>query len=217
MAKVIGPLHSTEARGVIGGLIYNTWRGIRTVKRMTSPCQPRTARSLKIRALTIRLVRYWQTLETAERASWNDYAAAHPVLDWTGIAKRLTGCNWFVGLNLRRLELYPDPVDTPPIVAAPLPANNFQLVGSAVTLTATWTPTAGNMLVAQIFLLGPHSAGKQGKIEQAKLLSYTTGEEGTKVVTPLLPGTYTMFVRIMSEDDGQVSTWVSASAVVTAA
>lgn len=217
MAKVIGPLHSAEARGRMAGLIFNTWRGISTVKAFCSPAQPRSQRQLKIRAFAIRLVRHWQTLSDANRASWNQYAADHPSSDWTGNPKRLTGLNWFVGLNARHLELYPTPVDTPPIVAAPDPPANFALVGAAEQLTLTWTPTAGANIVAQIFLLGPHSAGISGKIERAKLYSYTSGEEGTKVITDLLAGTYTMFIRMLSEDDGQVSTWVSAFDVVTAA
>jgi len=216
VAKVIGPLHSAEARGRIAGLIFNTWRGISYVKAFCSPAQPRSQRQLKIRSLAIRLARYWQTLSDANRTAWNDYAATHPSTDWTGNPKRLTGANLFLGLNIRRLELYPSPVETPPIVAPPDPPGNFQLAGGITEITATWTPTAGANFVAQIFLLGPHSAGILAKIERAKLLCYTTGEEGTKVVSDLLPGTYTMWARIMSEDDGQVSTWLSASAVVTA-
>ena len=214
MAKVIGPLNSTEARGVIGGLVYNTWRGIRTVKRMTSPAQPRTQRALKIRALSIRLVRYWQTLSDIVQAQWTAYATNHPMIDWTGVPKRLTGCNWFLGLNARLLDAGFSLVETPPTVAAPDPLAAFAAAGGVAQCILTWTPTEGTNLLANIWFQGPHSAGRSGKLERAHLAEYANGESGTLTLTNLLPGTYTFWARVVSEDNGQVSTWVTDTAAV---
>lgn len=217
MAKVIGPLHSTEARGVFGAGIFNTWRGIRTVKRMTSPAQPRTKRALQIRAYTIQLVRHWQTLAASVHAEWNHYADEHPLLDWTGVAKRITGCNWFVGLNLRLLDLGMVLEPEPPLVAPPLPLAAYDVLGGTRLISASWTPTAGTNLSVQVMMYGPHSPGKQGKIERATLAGYVEGETPPFSVTGVLPGFYTVWSRVVSEDDGQVSTWVVDSATATAA
>lgn len=59
MAKVTLPLMSAEARGKVGGLIYNTWRGNSTVKIKKAPAQPRTARQLLIRAFATTCSRAW--------------------------------------------------------------------------------------------------------------------------------------------------------------
>jgi hypothetical protein len=215
MAKVIGPLNSTEARGVIGGLIYNTWRGIRTVKRMTSPAQPRTQRALKIRALSIRLVRHWQTLSDLVQSQWTTYATNHPLIDWTGVPKRATGCNWFLGLNARLLDAGFTLVETPPTLPAPDPLAAFAAADGDGQSILTWTPTAGKNLLANIWFQGPHSAGRTGKLERAHLAEYVPGESGTLTLDNLLPGKYTFWGRVVSEDDGQASTWVSDTATVS--
>lgn len=217
MVKVIGPLHSTEARGVIGGLVANTWRGIRYFKRMTSPAQPRTSRSLALRSITVHLVRYWQTLSSTVQGQWNDYSAEHPVIDWTGVAIRLTGCNWFVGLSARLMDWDTAFPDTPPVVAAPEPLFAFDAADGTEQTIVTWTPVVDLAMGAEIWLYGPHSAGKLGKIERAKLYTRLSANLGTLTIDNLLPGTYTVFGRVISSVDGQVSTWSSDSALVSAA
>jgi len=215
MAKVIGPLHSTEARGVIGGLIYNTWRGIRNIKRMTSPAQPRTQRSLQIRAWTIRLVRAWQSLSAGNQGLWNDYAAAHPLIDWTGIAKRITGANWYVALGLRLLDMGKSLVSTPPLTVAPDPPEAFAAANGAGSSVLTWTATAGTDKTLDYWVYGPHSPGLRAKIQRAKHYKYCAGESGTDTFTPGTTGLFTFFARMLDEDNGLSSTWVSDTATIS--
>jgi hypothetical protein len=215
MAKVLNPLHSSEARGRVQGLQFNTWRGTRFVKTNTSPCQPRSARQLTIRSRTAYLTRYWQSLTALNRGYWNAYAVSHPAIDWTGSPKRLTGLNWFVRCNSRLLDIGESIIEAPPEAAAPEAPTTFAATGAAGGITINWDAMAGTDLQIDIWLCGPHSAGVQGKIERATHVAYDVGETPPQNITDLFPGTYTAFGRTIDETTGLTSPWVSASDAVT--
>jgi len=212
MPKVKNPLFSQEARGGIGGLVYNTWRGINYVKTNTSPTGQGTAKRLIAQAIMSFASKLWQGLENAQRAAWSQYAIDHPVPDWTGTPKRLTGMNWFVMLNsqLKRFDL--TPIEDPPVDPDPSPLTGFALSKDGANITVTWDspPPEGGM--CDIFLVGPHSAGVTGKIQMAKYkTAFGTGPPPPQVlVTDAAVGRYTAFARNFNQTTGQVSTWVSA-------
>lgn len=217
MAKVMNPLMSSEARGKVGGTVYNTWRGIRYAKQNTSPAQPRSQRQLLIRGYMTRLTRLWGVLDAAERISWNDYSTAHPDIDWTGTSRRITGMNWFSRCGVRLLDMAQAVVHTAPIVAAPDPIVGLNFATGILQTVATWTPCAENFIMADFWCIGPHSAGVLAKIEAAKHKAYDDGNSGSYTVTGLSPGTYTFWVRMLSTVDGLASTWISDTVVITAA
>ena len=217
MAKVLDPLHSTEARGKFGGMIFNTSRGTRYVKMMTSPAQPRSKKVLDARAMNTRFVRAWAALSAANQTLWNDYAAAHLVLDWTGKPQRLTGCNWFVMCSVRAMRAANTILTTPPIVAAPDSPLAFVAADGILQSVITWTAMAGTNLQCDIWKYGPHSLGAQAKIERARFTTNQDGESGTATITGLITGRYTLFGRTVDEDNGLVSPWVSDTADITAA
>lgn len=212
MAKVIGPLHSSEARGRMGGLVYNTWRGVATVKAKHAPCQPKSTLQLAVRAIAITLCRLWAACPY--QADWNAYAYAHPTTDQMGNSVRATGANWYLALNTRLGLAATPPVQTPPVVAAPAAPAGFGLVGAAGGMTASWTPLAATEL-CELWKDGPRSAGRIASLPRARFHDRPEGTLGTYVFIGLQPGTYTIYARTMSQDDGQVSTYVSATAVVT--
>jgi len=215
MAKVIGPLHSTEARGKIGGLIYNTWRGIRYVKRFTSPSQPRTALQLSIRSISITLVRAWQGLSPAAQADWNDYATSHTSVDWTKTARRLTGCNWYVGLNARLVKMGFVKSGVPPTAVAPPSMVSFSATGQAAGIRCIWESPGGTGTQAIFYVQGPHSLGRQGKIEQARYALNTNAETADIPIPVTQIGHYTVWAFMMSESNGLISTSVVDTAEVT--
>ena len=215
MAKLIGPLHSAEARGRVGGLVYNTWRGLSYAKAQCAPSQPRTKLVLQIRAWTTYLVRAWQGLSDAQRATWQEYATSHTETDGMGAPKRLTGLNWWVRNNLRSLHMGLSGFVSVPQVAAPAAPAAFNAANGVGESIVTWTATEGTKMNVGISVVGPHSAGKQGKLTRAKHNSYTAGEAGTVTITLTIPGTYTIFGRVINEDNGLASTWVSDTAVIT--
>jgi len=215
MARVLNPLNATEARGRVGGLVYNTWRGARYVKPNTSPAQPRTPRQLQIRAWTTYLVRYWALISADNRGFWNDYATSHPDIDWTKSPKRLTGLNWFVRCNLRLLDLALSIIEAPPAVAAPDAPSDFVATGAAGSIGTTWTAMAGTNLQADLWVAGPFSVGVAAKIERAKHAGYSDGESPPINLSPLQPGRYTCWLRTIDEDTGLASPWVSDTADVS--
>jgi hypothetical protein len=215
MAKLLGPLHSSEARGRLGGLIFNTWRGIATVKSFTSPAQPRTERQLSIRAMHTRLIRGWGILTVSVTDAWNQYAALNPVIDWTGNPKRLTGLNWYTRLNIILLDLAKTILTLPPAGPAPDAVLGLIATGSAGSISCAFTPSTGTAITTDLWAHGPHSAGVQGKLERAKHRLYAPGETSPGVISGLAPGTYTIYARHLSETDGLSSPWVSDIATVS--
>ena len=128
MAKCLGPLHSSEARGKVGGLVINSWRGFSTVKAKHAPAQPRSAAQLAARAILVQASRQWQT--SADQASWNAYATTHTMTDWTNSPKRLTGANWFTMLFVRLTRRAQPPLTAAPTTLAPDPATSVSLTGN---------------------------------------------------------------------------------------
>lgn len=215
MAKVLGPLNSTEARGAIGALIYNTWRGIATVKKFVSPSQPRTERQLLIRSLCTTYVRNWANLTDSQRAAWNTYAADHPYIDWTGQAKRITGANYYTGLSVRLDDAGFTPPDDPPTTTAPDAVADFVVTGGNDQLSCAWSAFAGTDVTVDLWLYGPHSPGISPKLTKARHNVYQAGQTQPKVISGLSPGLYTVFARSINEANGLASTWVRDSATVT--
>jgi hypothetical protein len=215
MAKLMAPLMSTEARGRVSGLVYNTWRGISYAKAASSPAQPQTQRQLQIRAWSTQLVRGWAALSTVEKTGWNDYANAHPAIDWTGNAKRLTGLNWFTRCNVRLLDLGETPSDTAPTVSAPDPVADVVITPGAGQISVAFTAMAGTNLQIDCWDSGLRSAGTVPSLIHAKHLKYGPGETSPLVCSGLVPGLHTFWFRAVSEDTGLASTFVSADATVT--
>lgn len=214
-AKVLDPLRSSEARGKVGGLIYNTTRGTKYVKSKTAPAQPRTARQLYIRAVTQNFTRQWASLTQAQRDSWNDYAALNTEIDWTGQPQRKTGHNWYVRCQARLMDAGQANTTDAPSVSAPDGLFNFAAADGVAQSICTWSATAGTDYQVEIYRQGPISAGVVPKREKAAFAGRVTGESGTITITGLTPGTHAFWARVLDETTGLISTYVLDSAVVT--
>lgn len=215
MAKLLDPLRSSEARGKVGGVIYNTTRGIKYAKVFTSPAQPRTARQLIIRAYMLTCTRAWASLTGAQRQSWNEWAALHPIIDWTGNPVSASGFNWYCALSVRLLDQAKTVVATPPSVNGPNTPVMLILTGGVGTLSWTFTPATGTGITIDMWTQGPMSAGRLGKLQHARHRIYAPGETSPVALASLTPGFYTAWTRFLSETDGQASSWEMASATVT--
>jgi hypothetical protein len=215
MAKVTSPLFSSEARGRVGGVVYNTWRGLATAKCKIAPAQPRTARQLAVRAYLTTLSKAWKSQSDANRALWNLYAVDHPRTDWSGSSVRSTGLNWFLALNSRRLDQGLALVATPPIVDGPANVAAPVLTGGVGTLSLAFTAYGGTATQIEAYLYGPRSAGVIPRFTKAKFKSRGPGETTPFVITALGAGLYTVWYRAVSETDGQASAFIELSATVT--
>ena len=215
MAKVTNPLMSSEARGRVGGIVYNTWRGARTVKVKTAPAQPRTPRQLLMRAYCTTIARRWAVLTSLQRDGWVAYAAAHPSTDWTNSAKRLTGINWFVKLSTRLLDMAKTVVDTAPITNAPANVAALVCTGGSGQISCAFTVYAGTSTTIDLWTHGPRSAGVTSTLVKARHKLYGPGETTPQVITGLPAGLYTVYARALDEVTGLASQWVNATDTVT--
>jgi hypothetical protein len=207
MAKVVGPLHASEARGKSGGLVYNSWRGFATVKAKHAPAQPQTAKQLAARAICVTAARAWQLL--ANQAAWNYYASIHTLVDWTNSPKRLSGANWYVMLSTRLARRAIAPVITPPVSAAPDPVTALTAAGDLTNVEIDWDPTPGPTINVEIWIDGPRSPGRLGSLNKARWNMDGVGTVGAANTGPLFQGQYTFYVRAISLEDGQVSPFIS--------
>lgn len=215
MAKVTAPLHSAEARGRVGGLVYNTWRGLATVKAKSAPAQPRSQKQLAIRSIAITLARRWQTILQSVRDAWNAYAATHTSVDWTGNPVRLTGLNWYLAINTRQLHASNAQAANPPSIPAPPAVVNFNAANGAGTSVLTWTTPADDDYNVTIYLQGPHSPGAIGSIPKAKFRVNANANAATVTLLDLAPGFYSIWARMYDTVTGLVSGWVLDSFTIT--
>lgn len=211
MPKVKNPLFSQEARGGIGGLVYNTWRGISYVKTNTSPTGQGTQKRLAAQARLTTVSKVWQTIGDVSRAAWAQYAIDHPVTSWTGAPLRLTGMNYFVMLNAQLDLMGGTPITTPPAIPIPDATTGLTLLKTGTDLMVDWTlpTTTGKRIIC--FLTGPHSKGVTAKVEQAQLKTVAIADAvGAVVLFADAPiGRYTCFAKVGDFTNGLTSTWTS--------
>jgi len=139
MAKVVGPLHSTEARGSVDTLTYSTWRGIRTVRTRAGNSDPASGTRLEALLLGKAASFNWATIGDARRQAWERYSSDHPEPDWTGTNRRISGHAWYVRLHTRAsLWGYP-PIDDPPDIPVGCRLDSFRVATFPGVIVLTWT------------------------------------------------------------------------------
>jgi hypothetical protein len=214
MAKVIAPLMSSEARGRLGGLVYNTWRGMSYAKAACAPSQPKSKKQLNIRAFGVRLARAWQGLTAAQRLGWQNYASLHLETDGMGTPKRMTGLNWFIRCNSRLLQQGLAISLTAPTVAAPASPLSFTSADGAGQSVLTFTSQpAGSQIWIQDD--GPHSPGRKSLLTKAMFATTAPMTSGSYTLTGLGAGQHDLFARVVLASNGLASPWVTDDALIT--
>jgi hypothetical protein len=122
VAKVKLPLSSAEARGKVGDVQYNTWRGLHVVKSIGTPLTQHSPAQDAARAVTAALAAAWTSLTSAQRALWQLSAGLYRQPDWTGNDRPLHGQACFIKANWLRLSLLStwNPI--------PMPRNEFRVM-----------------------------------------------------------------------------------------
>lgn len=215
MAKLMQPLGSVEARGKVGGIIYNTWRGINYAKAFTAPVQPGSARQLELRGLLTTYTRAWATsLSAAQRADWIDYADTHLEVDWTGEPLRLTGQNWFVRTNVRLADASLPTISDPPSAPGPGAILDATIAGTAGTFDIAWTTPSADLYEVECFAEGPISAGRQPSFPRAKFIARATDSD-LLLVPAVAAGHYNVWLRLLTKATGLISPYMLGTAAVT--
>jgi len=198
MAVVTQPLGSAEARGSVGGLTFSAWRGKSVVRTRAGPSGPPTAKQLAAQDALATASANWRTLDQATRDIFHNYARQHVRPYWTGEDLRIPGFHWYVKLqcNLYRWEDISNLPDPWPVPAFDMPDANFEQVTNA--LNFSWTPedpapqeNAG----WEIWIAGPHSAGRFATIHDALFLDFFEyPDDAAQIIAPP-DGWYTAFFR----------------------
>jgi len=201
MAKLTGPLNSVEARGKLGGLVYNTWRGISYVRTKVTPETKPPGLREEMMAYTIAAARRWATLTDSERATWYDFSLAHVSPDWTGNDLRLTGYHWYVRINVRtrwHIGLWQDtPPDHVSICGPIYPWSRYD----EPLIEVFWTAPESlpdYYYIVELWITGPLSAGRSATIKDAKFFDFRALSEVYCPIPYPLPGTYSIFTRPMT-------------------
>lgn len=195
-----------------------------------TPVNPNTSRQTAVRSYMALNSQAWQALSDSERASWQYFADAHPIVNSLGATVLLTGHQMFNAVQTRLMsaglttELVPpvDPLPEPPALGAVLlNKDGNESADSVVPFTVTPVPTATNLV---LFCSPPVSAGRQFNgdfrfllranaaavspvnIDDEIVAKYGVPPEGKKV----------FFRAMFLRSDGGWSTWSNiASAVWT--
>jgi hypothetical protein len=217
MAVVTQPLASAEARGSVGGLTYNTWRGRHTVKTRTAPAySPGGAREAQKNIVQAAGQR-WQTLTDEQRAAWTNYANLHPDVDWTGQPKRLAGYHWYVRIQTRLKLTGLAYIDEPPVTTCHCDISALRCETWEGSFDFIWTPYTSDgetHYYVELWLAGPFSAGRHPTLHDAKRkLAWVLIDE-EYVFHSLTPGYYTGFARPI-RDNGVAGPFSSCRGQVT--
>jgi hypothetical protein len=95
----------TQASGSIGGITYSHNRGGMYTRARAIPTNPNSPQQQAVKAILANLAVVWtNTLNVAQRAAWDLYAANVPIIDVLGSPIFLTGLNMFVRSNVPRVQ-----------------------------------------------------------------------------------------------------------------
>lgn len=139
MVKLVDPVRSSEARGKLGGICYNTHRGIHIARSIVTPITEYSDLQISTRLVSAGITAYWQAMTQPERDCWNKYATVHLLPDWTGQKKRLSGYNWFMKCNwLLRFRGWGWYL-VPPSESSPAQPLGFSLSNIGSHIKLSWT------------------------------------------------------------------------------
>lgn len=213
MAVVTGPLHSSEARGSVGSLQYNSWRGRATVRTRSGPAiadQYTDARNT-IRGYAAAATLIWQSMSDTARSAWNEYARSHIDPDWTGSGKRLTGYNWFIRINVRKQIGGYSIQSFPPTTTVTIVLTQLQIHFDGPLCFITWEAQGiweeWNTDI-EIWVTKAHSAGANPTVKQAHRITAVLLESYQCYVDTTPGEWFTVFIRPRNVE-GVVGGWIS--------
>jgi hypothetical protein len=114
MAKASGGV-AGQIAGTIGGMTYQNWRGIQTIREKPTPHNPKTARQMEVRGINTELSRFWRDgLNQGQRTAWNQKAKTFSWKTILGKDIKSTGENLFIKQNFQLLDFGLPKQETPP-------------------------------------------------------------------------------------------------------
>ena len=201
MAIVTGPLHSSEARGAVGGIIYNTCRGKSIVRTNRTPTLEYTDSQVATRAIMNGVIAAWAALSDDQRHDWTAFADTHLLPHWTGSDKRISGWNWYAKANFKLSQADLPMISSPPHPVTSYTLASMKLLPAADAVEFIWDPVypfpdPGWFL--QIWSTKPHAATVHPSPKMAKLLTSFSQDTGDVVVPFAATGIHTVYIVPLS-------------------
>lgn len=219
MAKLVAPLFSLEARGKVGGLVYNTTRGVSYVKELSAPKTQYTPRQIEVRSITASLTSTWQSLTNQQRAQWSAYATRHLLPTWTGHPKRLSGYNWFIKTNFVALDIGLSPTSEPPSEVSLTYSPDLSLSWSGADLVVSFIPSAVPEIARSyldIWASKPTLPTVRPSLKLAKHVAYLVQGSSESISGAEHGEMLTVWGRLFDPVAYRIGSWSSASTVLTA-
>lgn len=146
MALVKNPFYSGQASGKVGSLVASRNRNGAYIRQNAKPVRPNTPTQTLRKYEFVQASNAFLQLSTTHVDEWNDFSDNYTVPNKLGDATRITGRNWFIGLNSRILALgvsvalspplNPEPTFLPNVSVAQTAAGNAITAGISVSLPA---------------------------------------------------------------------------------
>lgn len=162
MAKISpGPM-AAAISGSMGGTTFAHNKGGPYIRARAIPTNPASAKQLNARARLSTYSQLWQTLTSAQRQAWQEWARQNPVVNTLGHVVQLSGQQAYIQLNTRIALAAGTAISTPPIIPAPpaftAAAQDGDIGTGDTDLTFAAAVASGNM----VWLIGAvlNSAGR---------------------------------------------------------
>jgi len=140
MARVTYGSSITELAGSIGGVTYQKNASGNTAKLRSNPTVNPTSRQAEYQANMARFVSYWPTLSQANKDLWDVHAAANDHTTPWGAIKTLSGYQWYLSVNLIRVNVSSTIKENPVGYSLPPPPQAFTIETSDTYIRVAWAP-----------------------------------------------------------------------------
>lgn len=109
-----------QLSGSMGGVVASHNRGGAYLRARSVPTTSTSNAALNAKAYLATASQGWQGLTSAQRLTWEDWAAINPVTDKFGEQRVLSGHQAYVQLNRRLLQASIAAISVPPVTAPPV-------------------------------------------------------------------------------------------------
>jgi len=164
MVKLIGPMHSDDARGQFAkSVVFLGWRGLKTARQYKVPANPSSAAQIAIRAYFTSAVLNYHELGTTDTSAWAAKASGQPYSGFNAFVQFwINGLgNGYTPSTLKVLSVTPTTTSLNLVLVADQTVSGLLKAG----ITAgTWTTSNSIALTAStnnsVLLAGLSSATK---------------------------------------------------------
>jgi hypothetical protein len=181
----------SAASGSIGGCTYSRNRYGSYIRNRSVPVNPSSTEQQAVRSALATIAQAWASaLTAAERDAWDAYAAAVPRVDALGNSQFVLGINWYVAINVLRLQSSIARLDAAPSILTGSALSPITMTGAdadapEITFTHTvadeWNADGGYLFVFTSHGTNPSRTFFKGPF---RLADAVIGDTTTPIASP---------------------------------